>query len=122
VPEPVLIAVIDDDESLCTALAALLRSHGFDAKSFASAEAFLTWDGADGCACIVADIHMPGLSGIELKQLLVARQTFVPVIMITARNTPGLEARALASGAICLLKKPFPADALIGCIGKALGR
>jgi FixJ family two-component response regulator len=121
VPEPALIAVIDDDESLGATLAALLRSYGYEARSFRSAEAFLAWDGVGRCACVVADIHMPGMSGIDLKQSLVASRRFVPMIMITARSTPGLEARALSSGAVCFLKKPFPTDALIGCIGKALG-
>lgn len=120
-PEPTLIAVIDDDESLCAAIAGLLRSYGYGAHGFPSAEAFLAWEKADGCACIVADIHMPGMSGIELKQLLVARQSPLPVIMITARIDPSIEARALSSGAVCVLTKPFQADALIECIGKALG-
>lgn len=121
-PEPTLIAVIDDDESLCAALSGLLRSYGYEAQSFASAETFLAWEHAEVCACIVTDIHMPGLSGIDLKHLLVARQRPVPVIMITARIDPGTEARALASGAVCVLRKPFKADTLMECVGKALGR
>jgi FixJ family two-component response regulator len=63
---------------------------------------------------------MPGMSGFDFKRLLIARDWRVPVIMITARGEPGLEARAAASGAVCLLRKPFGADALIGCLEKAL--
>jgi FixJ family two-component response regulator len=63
---------------------------------------------------------MPGMSGLDLQRLLVTRDWRVPVIMITARGDPGLEARAAASGAVCLLRKPFGADALIGYLEKAL--
>jgi len=115
-----LISVVDDDPSLCAAVAGLLRTLGYQSRSFLSAEAFLAWEGARGCACVITDIHMPGLSGIDLKQLLVARNNAVPVIMITARSDEGLEERALSSGAICLLKKPFAADVLIDCLNKAL--
>jgi len=121
VPEQALISIIDDDDSLCNAVAGLLRSFGYEARGFASAEAFLAWEGAGGCDCVITDIHMPGMSGIDLKHVLVARQRAVPVIMITARSDPGVEARALSSGAVCLLRKPFQADALIECVNKALG-
>jgi FixJ family two-component response regulator len=121
VPEPTLISIIDDDDSLCTALSGLLRSFGYEARSFPSAEVFLAWEGAGGgCDCVITDIHMPGMSGIDLKQVLVARQRAVPVIMITARMDPAVEARAWASGAVCVLKKPFPIDALIECVSKAV--
>ena len=70
--------------------------------------------------CVITDIHMPGMSGLDLQRQLVVRDWQVPVIMITARGEPGLEARVAASGAICLLKKPFGADALVGCLEKAL--
>ena len=117
-----LISIIDDDESLCAAVAGLLRSYGYEALSFPSAEAFLAWDGLGECRCVITDVHMPGMSGIELKHALVARKNEVPVIMITARNDPGVESRALASGAVCLLKKPFEPDVLMECICQALGR
>ena len=71
-------------------------------------------------ACIITDIQMPGMSGIELKQHLTASQCPVPVIMITARHDPGLEEKAIASGAACFLRKPFEADALIRCLESAL--
>ncbi len=71
-------------------------------------------------ACIITDLQMPGMSGLELKQHLVARQFAMPVIMITAHYEPGLEERALASGAVYFLRKPFDGDTLIGCIERAL--
>lgn len=115
-----LISIVDDDPSLCAAVAGLLRTVGYQSRSFLSAEAFLAWEGAGGCACVITDIHLPGLSGIDLKQLLVARQSAVPVIMITARSDDGLEERALSSGAVCLLKKPFAADMLFDYLDKVL--
>ena len=89
-------------------------------RGFASAEDFVAANGEGGCDCVITDIHMPGMSGLDLKRLLSARDCRVPVIMITARVEPGLEARAAASGAVCLLTKPFEANALIGCLEKAL--
>jgi FixJ family two-component response regulator len=125
VPGEPLIAVIDDDEPFRTALVESLCSLGYRAREFASAEEFLAAGGENSCDCIITDIHMPGMSGLDLQRLLMARDMApdwrTPVIMITARGDPGLEAKVAASGAVCLLKKPFGADALIGCLEKALG-
>ena len=115
-----LIAVIDDDEPFRAALVESLCSLGYRARGFASAEQFFAASGESSCDCVITDIHMPGMSGLDLQRLLVARERRVPVIMITARGDPGLEARAAASGAVCLLRKPFGADALIGYLEKAL--
>ena len=95
---------------------ALVRSAGYDAHGFASAEEFLGSGTVESFACIITDIQMPGMSGIELKEHLAASQCPVPVIMITARHDPGLEEKAIASGAACFLRKPFDADALIRCL------
>src|SRR5215475_6792854 len=83
VQTPTTISIIDDDPSLCNAVSGLLRSFGYETRGFDSAEAFLAWEGSGGCDCVITDIHMPGMSGIDLKQTLVARQQPVPVIMIT---------------------------------------
>jgi FixJ family two-component response regulator len=115
-----LIAVIDDDEPFRTALVESLCSLGYRARGFASAEEFFAASGESSCDCVITDVHMPGMSGLDLLRLLVARDRRVPVIMTTARGDPGLEARAAASGAVCLLRKPFGADALIGYLEKAL--
>ena len=120
VPAGPLISIIDDDESMLSALVSLVRSAGYDARGFTSAEEFLGCGMVPSLACIITDIQMPGMSGIELKQHLEACQFSTPVIMITARHEPGLEERALASGAVCFLRKPFEGDTLIGCIERAL--
>ena len=113
-----LIAVIDDDERFRMALVDSLGSLGYGAREFASGEDFLAAEAA--CDCVITDIHMPGLSGLDLKRLLAARGSKVPVIMITARSEPGLDATAAAVGAICLLRKPFESKALIRCLERAL--
>jgi FixJ family two-component response regulator len=118
VPDP-LILVIDDDESLLQSLAGLLRTFGFETRTYASAEAFIEYGAVDAPCCIISDIQMPGLSGIALKRWLDARASAVPVIMITARSEPRLLAQARASGAVCLLKKPFDAATLLACLRKA---
>jgi FixJ family two-component response regulator len=120
VAESTLISIIDDDESLRAALVGLVRSLGYRASGFASAEDFLAADQTS--AAIVTDIQMPGLSGIELKERLTADGCTAPVIMITARSEPGLQERAFASGALCVLKKPFAAEALIDCLERALAK
>jgi FixJ family two-component response regulator len=115
-----MVAVIDDDNAFRTALVESLDSLGYVAQAYASADEFVAGNREACSDCIVTDIHMPGMSGIDLKLLLSARGSKIPVIMITARSDPGLEARALATGAICLLRKPFESGALIACLEKAL--
>lgn len=114
------IAVIDDDEPFRTALVESLLSLGYGARGFASAEEFIGWDGQVSCDCVITDVHMPGMSGFDLKRLLMACEAGVPVIMITARSEPSLEARAAASGAVGLLRKPFEVAALLECLKRAL--
>jgi FixJ family two-component response regulator len=122
VADETLISIIDDDDSLRSALVGLVRSLGYRADGFANAEAFLVGDHAARSAAIVTDIQMPGLSGIELKERLIAQGCAAPVIMITARTEAGLQERAFASGALCVLKKPFAAEALIDCLERALAK
>ncbi len=114
-----LISIIDDDESMRLALAGLVRSFGFDAKTYDSAEEFLASGASEPSSCIITDIQMPGLSGLELKQWLDDHASTAPVILITARSEPHIHAQARASGAVCLLKKPFDADTLLACLRKA---
>ena len=115
-----VISVIDDDESFRTALVGLVCSLGYEAQEFASAVEFINRGGERGCDCIITDFNMPGMSGLDLILLLAGRGSTVPVIMVTGGPEPGLEARAIAGGAICLLMKPFKADALIGYLEVAL--
>jgi FixJ family two-component response regulator len=120
VSRELLIAVIDDDESFRLALVDSLGSLGYDPRGFASAEEFIAWEANASYNCVITDIHMPGMSGLDLARLLTARRRGVPVVMVTARSDLGIDADAAANGAICLLRKPFKTDALIDCLEKAL--
>ncbi len=115
------VAVIDDDEGFRRALVDSLSSFGYGAHGFASAEEFLAKSGEEKLFnCVITDIHMPGMSGLDLKRALVSRSSKMPVIMITAAVELGLEAKAAAVGALCLLRKPFETNTLIACLDKAL--
>ncbi len=120
VSRELLVAVIDDDEPFRTALVKSLGSLGYAARGFISAEKFVAGNGENSCDCVITDIHMPGMSGFDLARLLMSRNCKTPVIMITARIEPGLEAKAAAVGAVCLLRKPFESSALVDCLDKAL--
>jgi FixJ family two-component response regulator len=112
------VAVIDDDDPFRTALVESLCSFGYRVRGFASAEEFIAADGQSSCDCVITDIQMPGMSGLDLKRHLTTSGCKVPVIMITARPEEGLEAKVAASGAACLLRKPFGSDDLIGWLKK----
>jgi FixJ family two-component response regulator len=113
------ISVIDDDESTRTALAGLLRLLGFEAVTYGSAEEFLSFGSGRPCCCVISDVHMPGLSGIDLKRRMDESGQIAPVILITGRSEPRLLAEAVASGAICILRKPFDAEALLAGLRQA---
>jgi FixJ family two-component response regulator len=115
-----IISVIDDDESFRTALVGLLGMLGYEARGFASALEFINRGGEGSCDCIITDLNMPRMSGFDLIQLLIARGSTVPVIVVTGLSEPGLEAKAASSGAVCLLMKPFKEDALITSLERAL--
>ena len=115
-----VISIIDDDEATRSAVSALMRASGYNAVAYDSAEHFLASAASDGSDCIITDIQMPGLTGIELKRRLESEACATPVIMITARVEERLLAEARASGAFCLLRKPFKASALIECVRRAL--
>ena len=113
-----LVAVIDDDDPFRTALIESLYSFGYRVCGFASVEEFLA--AGPSCDCIITDIHMPGMSGLDLGRHLTIRGSKVPIILITARSEEGLDARVAASGAVCLLRKPFGFDDLIGWLNRIL--
>jgi FixJ family two-component response regulator len=117
-----LVSVIDDDDSFRTGLVEALRSLDYDARGFESAEGFIARDAKRSYDCVITDVHMPGMSGLDLNRLLAARGATTPVILITARTEPELEAQAAAAGAVCLLRKPFATDDLIKCLERALQR
>ena len=114
-----LISVVEDDESLRAALVGLLRSFGYAARGFPSADDYLSV--RDGrCGCVIADIHLPGTSGLDMIGRLRALGYPVPVIVITALSGPAVDREARDKGAFCVLAKPFESEALIDCVERAL--
>jgi FixJ family two-component response regulator len=114
------IAIIDDDEALCFSLVDLMRSIGHRAEPFASAETFLASPNLLLFDCVIADIHMPGMSGLELARRLHEQDDTTPVILITALPDRRLDDEARSVGAQYLLRKPFEAATLLDCIEKSL--
>ncbi len=116
----ILITVVDDDESVRDALKGFLQSVGFAAEIFSSAEDLLGSNVLDKTSCLIVDVHMPVMTGLELQCRLANRQFRVPMIFITARDDPSARAQAVKAGAIDFLQKPFAADTLLGAIHTAL--
>ena len=114
--EKILVSIIDDDEPVRKATARLLMSAGFRAETFASAEEFFNSGLGRSPSCLIVDMQMPGISGLQLYARLVASGTPVPTIIITAYPDERVRARALRAGIISYLGKPFSADELIECI------
>jgi FixJ family two-component response regulator len=120
VPHTPVIAIVDDDESFLQATISFVRSLGYSAAAFPSADAFLNSNAVENTDCLITDLQMPGMSGIELQNYLLAQGNRVPVIFVTA--FPETEARgdALRAGAVGFLGKPFGDENLISCLNKAL--
>jgi FixJ family two-component response regulator len=115
-----VIAVVDDDESVREALTGLMRSLGYRAAAFQSAEDFLNSKQRGRAACLIADVQMPGMTGPELHDQLVASGDSIPTILITAYPDEAVRARALQAGVRCYLTKPFSEDDLLACINSAV--
>jgi FixJ family two-component response regulator len=115
-----LVAIIDDDESVRVTTDSLVRSFGYIVRTFASAEEFLRSNRLDEFACVVADVQMPGMNGVQLQDHLRAQGYRVPFIFFTAFPDEKMRAHALAAGAICYLTKPFDGNSLIRCFQAAL--
>jgi FixJ family two-component response regulator len=115
-----IISVIDDDASVRAATHNLLRSHGYTVRTFASAEEFLRSAHLNDTACVIADVQMSVMSGLELLTMMCAQGYRVPFIFITAFPDESVRARALNAGAIGFLAKPFPGPTLINCLHAAL--
>lgn len=116
-----MIAIVDDDESVRQALASLMKSLGYSAVAFPSAEDFLNSNERHGTACLIADVQMPGMTGPQLHDRLVACGEPVPTILITAYRDEAVRARALQAGITCYLTKPFSQHELLACIRSAVG-
>jgi len=117
-----LVAVVDDDKSLRNATRDLLKSAGFSAATFEDAESFLGSASRAATACLVADMRMPGMSGLELYQALVASGEGIPTVIITAHPDEPTQSRAREAGITCYLSKPFEPDDLLECVREALAK
>jgi FixJ family two-component response regulator len=117
-----LISIVDDDESVREAVKGLVNALGFRAEAFASAEDFLKSERVQGTSCLITDLQMPGMTGLQLHMRLVESGRAVPTIVITAYPDDRSRACALDAGIACYLTKPFTEDALLGCIRSALER
>jgi FixJ family two-component response regulator len=115
-----LVSVVDDDESVRESLPDLLRELGFAARSFSSAEEFLSSDCVDQTNCLILDIAMPGMTGPELQQELKLRRRKIPIVFITAHRDETIRPRLLAQGAVECLFKPFSDTALLDALNAAL--
>jgi FixJ family two-component response regulator len=113
-------AVIDDDQSFRVALVESLSSFGYGSSGYASAEEYLGGIADGSFDCVVTDIHMPGMSGLDLMKCLADQGSTTPILLITARSDSNLEAKAAAAGAVCLLRKPFEMRDLIKCVDGAV--
>lgn len=115
-PEPSLISIVDDDESFRDSMRRLLRSHGYTVAVFPSAAEFLASAQLQATACLVADVHMPAMTGAELYQHLIATGHAIPTILITAYPEAGVRQRMLSLGVGCYLPKPLDETILIECL------
>jgi FixJ family two-component response regulator len=115
-----LIAIVDDDESVRIAIAGLMKAVGLPAKTYASAHEFLDSGQQNNTACLIADIRMPGMSGLELQAKLNADRFQIPIIFITAHGDREMRLQALRAGAVEFLSKPFSDDALLETVRAAL--
>jgi FixJ family two-component response regulator len=114
-----VVAVIDDDPAMLKAIERLLGAKGFDVKAFASAEAFLAGAAASEATCLVLDIHLGGMSGIELRRRLAESGSRLPVVFITALDDEATRKEAMEVGCVAFLRKPFLSHLLIDAIEKA---
>src|ERR1700675_4149838 len=115
-----LVAIVDDDDSMRSALQGLLQSAEFSARAFASAEEFLKSGQQHQISCLIADIRMPGMSGLELQAQLNAERCRIPIIFITAHGDAKMRLQALRAGAVEFLSKPFDEEVLLESVRAAL--
>ena len=119
-PKVHVIAIVEDDESFRRATTSFVRSLGYTALQFASAEAFLKSDRLHDIDCLISDVQMPGMNGIELQSKLIVQGYRLPIIFVTAFAEMRARTQALAAGAIGFLAKPFSGEELITCLNEAL--
>jgi FixJ family two-component response regulator len=121
-PTKQVISIVDDDQSVREGTADLIKSMGFETKAFPHADGFLRSKSMRRTACLIADVRMPGMTGIELHDRLVGSGNLIPTILITAFPNDRDRAQAMRSGVTCYLSKPFSEDELLACFHAALKR
>jgi FixJ family two-component response regulator len=119
VPSSEMVYIVDDDASVVDALSSLLRANGRQVQIFTSGQDFLDFERQDSCACLILDLRMPGLNGLQVQESIAA-QTAIPVIFITGRGDVPSTVTAMKGGAIDFLTKPIDETVLLACIQKAL--
>jgi FixJ family two-component response regulator len=115
-----LICVVDDDDSMREALESLLKSVGFRTAVYASANEFLNAAEHNTPVCLILDVRMPEMNGLELQQELIRKNSHIPIIFISAHSEAGEKEQALGAGAIDFLEKPFSEDSLLGAVEAAM--
>ena len=115
-----IVSIVDDDDSVRAAMSSLVRSLGYEACVFASAEAFLESPHLHDTSCLIADIQMPGMNGLDLQSALRARQERIPIIFITAFPEERIRQRAEAAGAVGFFSKPVDGRVIIDCLDTVL--
>jgi FixJ family two-component response regulator len=119
-PDRPIVSIVDDDISMRDAVKTLVKSFGLEANTFACAEAFLQSGQVEETSCLITDWQMPGMSGVELQELLTARGHSTPIIFMTAFPEQRIRTRVLRAGAVAFLPKPFSEECLIDCLEMAL--
>lgn len=117
---PTIVAIVDDDQSVRSALQGLMKEVGFPARAFACAEEFLESGEAQHTACLIADIRLPGISGLELQSKLNGDYRRIRILFVTAHGDEQMRMRALRAGAVEFLTKPFDDEVLLDCVRAAL--
>jgi FixJ family two-component response regulator len=117
-----LISVVDDDRSIVEAIVSLLESVGYAAEGFVSAQDFLNSSRLHCTACLILDVRMPGINGLELQRRLAAEDVRTPIIFITANGELEVSAECLRGGAVAVLRKPFAQESLLGALRSALAQ
>jgi len=122
VPEEQLVAIVDDDASVRLSASRLIRSLGYRAEAFGSADEFLGSGRATGTGCLILDVRMPNVDGLELQRRLVASELSIPIVFITARASDDEERRALRAGAVAFMRKPVDRETLVRVLAEVLDR
>lgn len=119
---PATVVVIDDDAAVCDSLTALLESDGYRVRSFSTAAAFLAAYEPDIGGCVLVDVRMPGMSGLELQRVLAERSIKLPLIIMTGHGDIPMAVTAMKAGAVDFVEKPFADDRILDCVARALAR